>query len=164
MLRLEYKLVGTEGFVNSGVQFRSVRLQQPANEMCGFQADIGAGYSGCLYDESRRNKFLVQAPAEQIKRLEKPGDWNRYEVLCAGPRIQIVLNGEKTVDYIENDPALPLDGVIGLQMHGGNKAEVSFRNITIEEVACGAADRDFGRPRRAASVRSRCFRREGARF
>ena len=73
ILRLEYKLVGTEGFVNSGVQFRSVRLKQPANEMCGFQADIGAGYSGCLYDESRRNKFLVQAPAEQIKRLEKPG-------------------------------------------------------------------------------------------
>ena len=44
-----------------------------------------------------------------------------------------MLNGEKTVDYIENDPALPLDGVIGLQIHGGNKAEVSFRNITIEE-------------------------------
>jgi len=144
VLRLEYKLVGTEGFVNSGVQFRSVRLKQPANEMCGFQADIGAGYSGCLYDESRRNKFLVQAPAEQIKRLEKPGDWNRYEVRCAGPRIQIVLNGEKTVDYIENDPALPLDGVFGLQMHGGNKAEVSFRNITVEEVAYGAANRDFG--------------------
>jgi hypothetical protein len=133
--------------VNSGVQFRSVRLQQPANEMCGFQVDIGAGYSGCLYDESRRNKFLVQAPAVQIKRLEKPGDWNRYEVRCAGPRIQIVLNGEKTVDYIENDPALPLDGVIGLQMHGGNKAEVSFRNITIEEVAYGAANRDFGVPK-----------------
>jgi HEAT repeat protein len=147
VLRLEYKLVGTEGFVNSGVQFRSVRLQQPANEMCGFQADIGAGYSGCLYDESRRNKFLVQAPAEQIKRLEKPGDWNRYEVRCAGPRIQIVLNGEKTVDYIENDPALPVDGVFGLQMHGGNKAEVSFRNITIEEVAYGAANRDFGMPK-----------------
>jgi len=147
VLRLEYKLIGTEGFVNSGVQFRSVRLKQPANEMCGFQADIGAGYSGCLYDESRRNKFLVQATAEQVKRLEKPGDWNRYEVRCAGPRIQIVLNGEKTVDYIENDPALPLDGVFGLQMHGGNKAEVSFRNITIEEVAYGAADRDFGIPK-----------------
>jgi HEAT repeat protein len=147
VLRLEYKLVGTEGFVNSGVQFRSIRLQQPANEMCGFQADIGAGYSGCLYDESRRNKFLVQAPAEQIKRLEKPGDWNRYEVRCAGPRIQIVLNGEKTVDYIESDPALPLEGLFGLQMHGGNKAEVSFRNITIEEIAYGTANRDFGVPK-----------------
>jgi HEAT repeat protein len=147
ILRLEYKLIGTEGFVNSGVQFRSARLKHPANEMCGFQADIGAGYSGCLYDESRRNKFLVQAAAEQIKRLEKPGGWNRYELRCAGPRIQIALNGEKTVDYIENDPALPLDGVVGLQIHGGNKAEVSFRNITIEEVAYGLANRDFGVPK-----------------
>jgi HEAT repeat protein len=147
ILRLEYKLVGTEGFVNSGVQFRSIRLKKPANEMCGFQADIGAGYSGCLYDESRRNKFLVQAPAEQIKRLEKPGDWNRYEVRCAGPRIQIALNGEKTVDYIENDPALPLDGLLGLQIHGGNKAEVSFRNIAIEEVTYGSAKRSFGLPK-----------------
>src|SRR3569623_1369315 len=29
ILTLEYKLVGTEGFVNGGVQFRSKRLPQP---------------------------------------------------------------------------------------------------------------------------------------
>ncbi len=144
ILRLEYKLVGTEGFVNSGVQFRSARVKEPANEMSGFQADIGAGYSGCLYDESRRNKFLVRAAAERIKRLERAGDWNRYEVRCAGPRVQVVLNGEKTVDYIERDPAIPPGGLIGLQIHGGNKAQVSFRNITIEELSYGAANRHFG--------------------
>lgn len=132
VLRLEYKLAGTEGFVNGGVQFRSVRVKEPSNEMCGFQADIGAGYSGCLYDESRRNKFLARPTDEQIKRLEKSGDWNRYEVRCAGPRIQITLNGEKTVDYTETDAALPLDGLIALQIHGDCKAEISFRNLTIE--------------------------------
>src|ERR1043165_8714288 len=56
-LRLEYKLVGTEGFVNGGVQFRSKRIANPPNEMSGYQADIGAGYRGCLYDESRRHKM-----------------------------------------------------------------------------------------------------------
>ncbi len=132
ILRLEYKLVGTEGFINSGVQFRSVRLAQPPNEMCGFQADIGAGHSGCLYDESRRNRFLARAADEQIKRLEKPGQWNRYQVRCEGPRIQITLNGEQAVDYSEPDATLPRDGLIGLQIHGGCKAEVSFRNLTIE--------------------------------
>ena len=60
-LKLEYKLVGTEGFVNGGVQFRSKRIPKPPNEMSGFQADIGAGYSGCLYDESRRRKMLLVA-------------------------------------------------------------------------------------------------------
>jgi HEAT repeat protein len=144
VLRLEYKLVGTAGFVNSGVQFRSVRMQKPANEMYGFQADIGAGHSGCLYDESRRNRFLARATDAEIKRLEKPGGWNSYEVRCAGAQIQIVLNGEKTVDYIEADPAIPRSGLIGLQMHGGNKAEVSFRNITLEEMSYAAAKQYFG--------------------
>jgi HEAT repeat protein len=134
VLRLEYKLVGTEGFINSGVQFRSVRVKQPANEMSGYQADIGAGYSGCLYDESRRNKFLVQPPADQIKRLEKAGDWNRYEVRGEGRHIQIFLNGEKTVDFTESDQALPQEGLIGLQIHGGSKAEVCFRNLSLTEL------------------------------
>jgi len=132
ILRLDYKLVGAEGFINSGVQFRSVRLQQPANEMCGFQADIGAGHSGCLYDESRRNKFLARPPDEEIARIEKAGEWNRYQVRCDGPRIQITLNGQQTVDYAETNASLPQDGLIGLQMHGGCKAEVSFRNLVIE--------------------------------
>jgi len=134
VLRLEYKLVGTEGFVNSGVQIRSVRVKDPPNEMSGYQADIGAGFSGSLYDESRRNKVLAHAVDEQIKRLEKPGDWSYYEVRCIGRRIQIVLNHEQTVDYTETDESIRQDGIIGLQIHGGNKAEVSFRAITIEEL------------------------------
>jgi len=69
-LRLEYKLVGTQGFVNGGVQFRSKRIPNPPNEMSGFQADIGAGYSGSLYDESRRNKVLAQADTNHVARLE----------------------------------------------------------------------------------------------
>ena len=134
VLTLEYKLVGTEGFVNGGVQFRSVRIKKPANEMSGYQADIGAGHSGCLYDESRRNKFLARGADDQIKRLEKSGDWNRYEVRCEGPRIRIVLNGETTVDYTEADTSLPQDGLIALQIHGGNKAEISFRSIVLAEL------------------------------
>ena len=73
VLRLEYKLEGSEGFVNGGVQFRSRRISTPPNEMSGFQADIGAGYSGCLYDESRRNKMLSKADPALIERLEKRG-------------------------------------------------------------------------------------------
>jgi hypothetical protein len=132
-LRLEYKLVGTEGFVNSGVQFRSVRMANPPNEMNGYQADIGAGYSGCLYDESRRNTFLAKADPDVVRSLERTNDWNRYELRCDGPHIMLFLNGEKTVDYSEPEPSIAQRGLIGLQIHGGNKAQVSFRNITIQE-------------------------------
>ncbi len=134
VLRLEYKLVGTEGFVNSGVQFRSVRVKQPPNEMSGYQADIGAGHSGSLYDETRRKKFLLHAPENQIKRLERPGDWNRYEIRCEGPRVELTLNGERTVSYTESDAAIAGDGLIALQIHGNCKAEVAFRNLAIEEL------------------------------
>jgi len=134
LLRLEYKLVGIEGFINSGVQFRSIRVSNPPNEMNGYQADIGAGHSGCLYDESRRNKFLARATDETIKRLEKPGEWNLYDVRGEGAHIQIWLNGEQTVDYIESDFAIPQTGLIALQIHGGSKAEVFFRNIRLQEL------------------------------
>ena len=63
ILRLEFKLVGTEGFINGGVQFRSRRITEPDHEMIGYQADIGAGHTGSLYDESRRKRFLAASRA-----------------------------------------------------------------------------------------------------
>jgi hypothetical protein len=132
VLKLEYKLVGKEGFVNSGVQIRSKRIDKPANEMKGYQADIGVGWTGSLYDESRRNKVMAKADAELIKKTEKLGDWNTYEIRCEGPRVVLKLNGVQTIDYTEEDKTLEQEGLIGLQIHGGAKSEVSFRNITIE--------------------------------
>ena len=133
-LRFEYKLVGTEGFVNGGVQFRSRRIANPPNEMSGYQADIGAGYSGCLYDESRRNKMLAMADTNLVARVEKPGDWNRYEVIARGPEVQLILNGQRTATWVERAEGIDADGFIALQIHGNNKAEISYRNITIEEL------------------------------
>ncbi|RYZ96249.1 MAG: DUF1080 domain-containing protein, partial [Sphingobacteriaceae bacterium] len=57
VLTLKFKLLGTEGFINTGVQFNSKRLVEPPYEMTGYQADLGEGFWGCLYDESRRNKI-----------------------------------------------------------------------------------------------------------
>ena len=133
-LRLEYKLVGTEGFVNGGVQFRSKRIANPPNEMSGFQADIGAGYSGCLYDESRRKRMLAMADTNLVVRIERRGDWNSYEVIARGPEIQILLNGQRTVSWVERDPTIEMEGVIALQIHGNCKAEIAFRNFELVEL------------------------------
>ena len=134
ILRLKFKLTGTEGFVNGGVQFRSQRTATPPNEMTGYQADLGEGYWGSLYDESRRNKILVQGDAKQVKDALKPNDWNDYEIRAEGRRIRLFLNGRQTVDYTEPDEAIPQSGLIGLQIHGGGKAKVLFKDITIEEL------------------------------
>ena len=134
VLRLEYKLVGTEGFVNGGVQFRSVRVMEPPNEMSGYQADIGAGHSGSLYDESRRKKFLARANAAQIQQLEKVGEWNRYEIRGEGRKVTLALNGQPTLTFTEDDPGVELDGFIALQIHGNCKAEIAFRNFELVEL------------------------------
>lgn len=133
VLRLKFKLVGT-GFVNAGVQIRSRRLSDPAFEMSGYQADLGEGYWGALYDESRRNKVLTKPDDATMKKALKPGEWNEYEIRCEGPRIRLFLNGTQTVDYTETDPAIPQQGIIGLQIHGGGKSEATYKDIKIIEL------------------------------
>lgn len=134
VLRLAFRLEGTEGFINSGVQFRSQRLAEPAHEMVGYQADIGDDYWGGLYDESRRNVVLALPDQKAVMAHVKVGDWNDYEVRVEGRRIRLTLNGHQTVDYTEPDASLPATGRIALQIHGGGRALVRFRNITIEEL------------------------------
>ncbi|MPY91046.1 MAG: DUF1080 domain-containing protein [Luteitalea sp.] len=133
VLQLKFKLTGT-GFLNAGVQFRSQRLKDPAHEMIGYQADLGEGYWGALYDESRRKKILVQADPAQLKGLVKLDDWNDYEIRAEGRRIRLRLNGQQTVDYTEPDETIPQSGLIGLQIHGGGKAQVWYKDITIQEL------------------------------
>ena len=133
VLRLRFKLEGTEGFINSGVQFRSQRAKEPAHEMIGYQADIGAKYWGSLYDETRRNKVLAAPDQTAVMAHVRLNDWNDYEIRAEGRRVRLILNGYQTVDYTEPDESIPLSGLIGLQVHGGGKAQVSFRDMTIEE-------------------------------
>nr|WP_294870309.1 DUF1080 domain-containing protein [uncultured Pedobacter sp.] len=133
-LRLKFKLTGNHGFVNAGVQFRSQRLTNPPNEMKGYQGDIGPGYWASLYDESRRNITLAMPDSALIAKSLKPDDWNDFEILAEGSRIRIFLNGHQTIDYKETDPNIPESGFIGLQIHGGGKAIVSYKDILIQKL------------------------------
>ncbi|MSR30580.1 MAG: DUF1080 domain-containing protein [Gemmataceae bacterium] len=139
ILKLEFKLVCKEGDPNAGIQVRSKRIDNPPNEMYGYQADIGAfkngdSLTGSLYDESRRKKFLVASDSKLLKEIEKVGEWNQFEIRCQGPRIQLFVNGKQTVDYTEKEDGIDRKGQIGLQIHGGNKAEAHYRKITIQEL------------------------------
>ena len=134
VLRLKFRLVGTNGFVNSGVQIRSQRV--PNNtEMAGYQCDLGdPSWWGCVYDESRRNKVMAQSDMKAINAVLKRGEWNDYLIRAEGRRIRTYLNGALGADYTEQDITLPQWGKIGLQIHGGGKSEASFKEIRIEEL------------------------------
>jgi catechol 2,3-dioxygenase-like lactoylglutathione lyase family enzyme len=130
-LRLQYKVIGSGGFVNGGVQFWSQRVPQNF-EVSGYQADLGADTDGNLYDESRRNRNLATAPADIRKQVLRPGAWNDYRIRAEGARIQIWLNGVKTVDFTETELGIPQRGKFALQIHGGANTQVSYRGLTLE--------------------------------
>ena len=134
ILKFKIKLVGHDGFINAGLQFRSVRATNPSNEMIGYQADWGKDYWASLYDESRRNKTLASPDSAKVLTWIKQNDWNDYVILAKNNRIRLFINGHKSVDYLESDPSIPLSGLIGLQIHGGGKAEVYFKELYMKEL------------------------------
>jgi acetyl esterase/lipase len=135
MLKLTFRLADGQG--NSGVQFRSDRL--PPHEMIGYQADIGRNYWGCLYDESRRKRVLVQASEAALKELRETR-WNQYELRAMGPKIRLALNGKMSVDYTETDASIKRDGKIAVQIHGGGPMQVEFRDIWIQPLPQPSSD------------------------
>ena len=131
-LRLEFKLLGGDR-ANAGIQIRSQRMPGH-HEMIGYQADMGNGWWGCLYDESRRKKVLAGPVKEDPDKIVKQNQWNDYRILCEGRRIRLWINGKPTVDYTEPEEAIPQKGLIGLQIHGGPPSEAWYRNIRIKEL------------------------------
>ena len=134
-LRLEAKLVGKGK--NAGVQIRSKRIPN-STEVSGYQADIGfvpgRNVWGSLYDESRRRKMLQLTDQDLASRIVKTGEWNSIKVICQGPRIQIFVNDQQTVDYTETESGIADYGVIGLQIHSGAPTEAWYRKIRIRQL------------------------------
>jgi hypothetical protein len=131
-LRLSVKLLGGDQ-ANAGVQFRSKRIPNH-HEVSGFQADMGTGWWGALYDESRRNRVLQGPDPMRMKDVIKQGDWNDYVIRADGRRVQLSINGFKTVDYVETDSTIADSGVICVQIHSGPPSEAWYRGITIAEL------------------------------
>jgi len=131
-LRLKIRITGTEGFVNSGIQIRSVRVPD-SHEMIGYQVDAGKGWWGKLYDESRRRKVIGEsADAEAVNRAVKQDGWNDYRIRAEGTRIRSWINGVAALDFTETESNIPQDGQIGLQIHGNGKTVVQVKDVTIE--------------------------------
>ena len=119
ILVLKFRLVDARG--NSGVQFRSKPVPN-SHEVSGYQADIRQQYWGCLYDKSRRDRILVQAPAAALTKLDKTG-WNEYVIRAEGNHITHELNGSRTADYTEHR-SLRLHRAAGPQLEGADRSSV----------------------------------------
>ena len=128
-LMFQVKLVDDVG--NSGVQFRS----QPAEhgEAKGYQADIGPGWWGKLYEELGRAILWDKSGEEFVRK----GEWNDYKIRAEGSHIQTWINGKLCVDL--DDPEGARRGRFALQLHAGPATEVRFRDVKLKVLNVPAA-------------------------
>ncbi len=135
---LEFE-VKVDKALNSGVQIRSESTPDYQNgRVHGYQVEIAVGgFSGGIYDEARRAKFLnANQPNDEIRALLKENEWNKYRIVCQGDQIQAWVNGKQVTDLKDN---MTKTGFIGLQVHGVGKRtdplQVCWRNIRLRELA-----------------------------
>ncbi len=132
-LKLQFKIEGTEGYVNGGVQFRTKRITEPPNEVSGYQYEVDNDNAGFVYDESRRNRWLTPPNTPYTQAITRHGDWNDVDIVCEGAHIRTWLNGYPVADYTETElPSAVQAGVFAVQIHGGGKTKASYRNIRIK--------------------------------
>jgi hypothetical protein len=138
-LTARFRLDG-DRYANTGIQFRTRRVDPAATQVIGYQADAGYIYWGTLYDEGRRKATLVDFDQQRVARHLNDGRWNRYEIIARGRHIVLTLNGVKTVDYVEPDPTIPQTGHICLQLHDKVAMTVAFKDILLTPLADGLVE------------------------
>ncbi|NNE01345.1 MAG: DUF1080 domain-containing protein [Pirellulaceae bacterium] len=149
---------------NSGVQYRSFRLEDGADEwrIGGYQADMDAAkqWVGTLYGEKfrgilakRGEKVILGAgdapkkgglarkveslgdPEELGKKVHDYPDWNTFRVVVKGYHMQHYINDTLMIDCTDRDKDNRRnEGLIALQLHGGPPMKVQFKNIKIKKL------------------------------
>lgn len=162
-LKLEFRIEGTEGWANSGIQYRSREMPEVGRWVLGgYQADIDLSkrYLGILYEErgrgilALRGQKVVIHPARNMLdrrpfRIEVVGslgdpdelvadinlvEWNTYRIVARGYHLIHEINGKRMVEVTDNDVRHRAGkGLIGLQLHRGQPMKVQFRNIRLKE-------------------------------
>jgi hypothetical protein len=150
-LRVEYRFLPpspTNPRGNSGLGIRTIPFDPKKS---GLTRPSYAAYEIQLLDDAGKppnahgsgSLYRYQAPtANPVKPAPA---WNTVEVECVGPRIRIIMNGEKILDVdqntipdTKNKPAKApapkdkaLSGYISLQSHTG---QVEFRKVQVREI------------------------------
>jgi hypothetical protein len=163
-LRFQYKIVDatgmTNGFGNSGVQYRSKIVKPEYSVLSGYQADFETGkkFSGILYEEKGRGILAMRgqkvvihdgadpkAPmkpkievvgqigkSDEIQAAIRPGDWNEYAIIAKGNHLQHFINGKLTVDVTDEGSVAAKTGTIGLQLHQGAPMTVQYKDMVLK--------------------------------
>jgi len=146
-LKLKFRM--QEG--NSGIQYRSQEFDNFV--VGGYQADMDFGkqWIGILYDERGRGilatqmqkvtiapegeKVVEALPGDKQAFLDgyQPTEWNTYEVIAKGNRLQHVINGVTTVEVVDDQKdAADAEGILAFQLHTGPPMKVQYKDVKLK--------------------------------
>ena len=129
---LEAKFILPKGG-NSGIQYRSKVMDAAKFVVGGYQADIGAGYWGILYEE--RGRGILVKPVKEVEKTIKFDDWNSYVITANGSKVKHEVNGVVTVDFDDTDEKKrSADGILALQYHAPGNFEIKYKDIRIKPI------------------------------
>ncbi len=150
-LKFKFRIFGAKS--NSGMQFRSAVKDKGL--VHGYQADMdGTGkYIGGIWDEygtrrslaGRGEKVLIDesgkkavtrfAESEALLKNLKTDQWNDYQIIAAGSRITLRINGQVTaeLDDRENGKAART-GVLAMPIIPGEPMKVQYKDIYLKRI------------------------------
>jgi quinoprotein glucose dehydrogenase len=131
VLEAKVQLIKAGPFPNSGIQYRSIVADPKQWIVHGYQADVGEGYWGTLYEEKGKRGQIVKK-RDEVLRAVKDDDWNQYVIEARGATLRQTLNGVDCGTFTDDDEqARRLEGIIAFQYHAPGQFEVRFKDVRI---------------------------------
>lgn len=137
---------------NSGVQYRSQRIEPGGLALSGYQMDLHSrpAYFGMLYAEKYENRRIIAQRGQTMRigadgkkdivEQREPGEkledwaWNEIRIVAVGSRLIHQVNGKTTIDVTDGDPRALEEGLVGLQLHRGKPMRVEFRDLLLRRL------------------------------
>jgi hypothetical protein len=144
---------------NSGVNYRSVRIDSLPYALKGYQADIDGKdkynlgyprYSGQNYEERGRQFLALRGQRsviengkptvidstgtkeELLKNINYDG-WNELHIIAKGNVLKHYLNGKLMSEVTDNDATnRKMDGLIGIQVHVGPPMKIEYKDFRLK--------------------------------
>ena len=117
------------GEIDSGIMVRRDAAGKKDIQMqIGVSRSLKKDMTGAFYI----GKYPEAGWAPKVATLWKNGEWNKIRFQAKGDTYTVWINGEQVSNYV--DANYPKAGPIGLQVHGGVKMKVEYRNIAIGEI------------------------------
>jgi len=144
-LEFEARLSGKN---NSGLQYRSRRLDGDGWRVAGYQFDLHPNqpFFGMLYEEGGRG--IVCKRGQRVKLADKPevletfdieeldaGQWQSFRLVAKGRTLEHYVNGKLAAVIDDQHPdKAAAKGIIAIQLHKGPPMKIEFRNLRLREI------------------------------